>query len=81
MGLIHTVCGDLSPTALGHCQIHEHIFVRPTPMAEKNPALCFEDFDRSLRELRDYKAGGGSFLVDAQPVAAGRDAAVLRQLS
>ena len=79
--MIHTVCGDIVPAALGHCQIHEHIFVRPTPMSGRNPALCIDSFDRSLEELRRYKAAGGTALVDAQPVGAGRDAEVLERLS
>lgn len=79
--MIHTVCSAIAPEALGHCQIHEHIFVRPTPMSGGNPALCIDSFDRSLEELRRYRAAGGTVLVDAQPVGAGRDAAVLERLS
>ena len=36
---VQTVSGPIAPDALGHSQIHEHIFVHRTPMAEKNPAL------------------------------------------
>lgn len=81
MAYIQTVLGVLDAAALGHSQIHEHVFVRFTPMAQQNPALCMDDFDRSLEELKVYHAAGGRFLVDAQPVAAGRDAEVLRALS
>lgn len=81
MKQVQGVCGPLDPAALVHCQIHEHIFVRPTPLSEKNPALCIDRPDRSLEELRAYRAAGGTALVDAQPVAAGRDAAVLEALS
>lgn len=81
MGQVQSVCGRLEADALGHCQIHEHIFVRWTPMAEKNPALRMDDYGASLQELRDYKACGGTALVDAQPVAAGRDALALERLS
>lgn len=79
--MIHSVCGEIAPEELGHCQIHEHIYVRPTPMSGKNPALCIDCFDRSLEELRSYKAAGGTTLVDAQPVGAGRDAALLERMS
>ena len=72
MPQVQTVCGPVAADALGHSQIHEHIFVRWTPMAEKNPALRLDDPARSLAELRAYRAAGGSFLADAQPVAAGR---------
>ena len=71
MALVQSAVGSLSPEALGHCQIHEHIFLRHTPAAEGNPALRFDDFDRSLAELRAYREAGGASLADAQPVAAG----------
>lgn len=81
MGKVMTVLGQLLPEKLGHCQIHEHIFVRPTPASEKNPVLCIDSYDRSLAELKAYRQAGGQTIVDAQPVAAGRDAAVLERLS
>ncbi len=81
MAYLQTVLGEIDPLTLGHSQIHEHIFVRPTPMAKQNPALQIDDFDRSLAELKEYRAKGGYFLADAQPVAAGRDAQVLESLS
>lgn len=81
MSYLQTVLGRLDPSEMGHGQIHEHLFVRHTPMALLNPALQFDDYARSLAELRAYRAKGGSFLVDAQPVAAGRDAEMLCALS
>ena len=80
MAYIQTVCGPAAAETLGHSQIHEHIFVRHTPMADKNPALPLDDFDRSLAELKAYRQAGGTFLADAQPVAAGRDALALERL-
>ena len=53
---VQTVSGPIAPDALGHSQIHEHIFVHRTPMAEKNPALRLDDPARSLKELRAYRA-------------------------
>lgn len=79
--MVQCVCGQVSPEKLGHCQIHEHIWVKPTPMSEKNPALAICDYDKSLAELRSYKARGGCSFVDAQPVGAGRDAETLQKLS
>jgi predicted metal-dependent phosphotriesterase family hydrolase len=81
LNMVQTVCGLKSVSALGHCQIHEHIFVRPTPMAEKNPALVMDDAEKSLRELCHYRELGGTTIVDAQPVGAGRDAQMLADLS
>ena len=79
--MVQTLCGRIAPEELGHCQIHEHIWVRPTPMSEKNPALAICDYEKSLQELKNYKARGGCSFVDAQPVGAGRDAETLQKLS
>lgn len=79
--MVQSVCGRLTAQALGHCQIHEHIWVRPTPMSGKNPVLAICDYDKSLRELQSYRQRGGCSLVDAQPVGAGRDARMLHRLS
>jgi 5-phospho-D-xylono-1,4-lactonase len=81
MQTVQTVSGPLSLSALGHCQMHEHLYVRDTPAAIGNPALRIDDEDRSILELRDYLASGGQTIVDAQPTGAGRDALALQRLS
>lgn len=78
---IQTVCGEISPDQLGHCQIHEHIFVRYTPAADENSALCFDNETKSIQELQDYYQSGGQTIVDAQPWSAGRDIQALARLS
>lgn len=79
--MVQTVCGKVKPQELGHFQIHEHIWVHHTPMADKNPALQITDYEKSLAELKAYREIGGGGFADAQPVAAGRNAEVLKQLS
>lgn len=79
--MVQSVLGPVVPTALGHCQIHEHIWVRPTPMSDKNPVLAICDYEKSLQELQSYARRGGTSIVDAQPVGAGRDAKMLKKLS
>ena len=81
MAGIMSVLGVMDASALGHCQMHEHIFVRATPASERAPALRIDDEARSLRELARYREAGGAALVDCQPVGAGRDAAALSRLS
>lgn len=81
MAKIMTVLGAIDSSALGHCQMHEHIFVHATPASEKAPALKIDDENLSLRELKSYRAAGGAAILDAQPLAAGRDASVLAKLS
>lgn len=81
MRTLMTVQGPLPPEALGHCQMHEHIYVGPTPAARVYPALRIDDAARSLRELRAYRGAGGASLLDAQPLGAGRNIAALACLS
>lgn len=81
MKTIMTVLGPVRPEALGHCQMHEHIFVLPTPNSLKYPALEISDEQKSLQELIAYRAAGGSAILDAQPLGAGRDIAALKRLS
>lgn len=79
--MVQTVCGKVSPEALGHFQIHEHIWVHHTPLADKNPALQIDDYAKSLAELKTYRLAGGGGFADAQPVAGGRNAEMLKKLS
>lgn len=79
--MVQTVCGKVRPQELGHFQIHEHIWVHHTPLAEKNPALRIDDYEKSLAELKNYRLAGGGGFADAQPVAAGRNAEMLKKLS
>ena len=76
---VQTVTGPVS--VLGHVQCHEHIYLRKGPSYECSHALCMDDYERSLQELREYHAHGGRTIVDAQPGFFGRDAEILRRLS
>ena len=79
--MIRTVCRMLTPQELGHCQCHEHIWLRKGASFQSNEALCMDDEYRSLAELKEYAAAGGSLIVDAQPTGCGRDGRMLAQLS
>lgn len=79
--MVHTVTGALPAQQLGHCQMHEHLFVADGPAAKENPALRIDDPECSLKELEDYRRGGGGSCLDAQPGGAGRNAKVLRRIS
>ena len=81
MKTIMTVLGPIAAADLGYCQMHEHIFVLPTPNSVKYPALEISDEKASLRELIAYRKSGGEAMLDAQPIGAGRDIAALKRLS
>ncbi len=69
---IRTVLGDIEASELGFTQCHEHVFLDKGPSFALNPALCMDDYARSLSELKAYKAAGGGALLDAQPGECGR---------
>ena len=80
-GFCQSVSGRLGTAELGHIQCHEHIWLRHGPSVTCNSALCMDDFDKSLAELRTYRAAGGSSIIDAQPCGFGRDAGILQRLA
>lgn len=79
--MIHTVNGPISLSQLGHCQMHEHLFVHATPASKETPNLRIDDETRSSAELADYRDAGGCTILDAQPIGAGRDAGALMRIS
>lgn len=72
MKYIQTVREDISPSKLGWCQCHEHIFLADGPSRQVSKALFMDDYDKSLAEINMYKKAGGVSFVDAQPTACGR---------
>ena len=79
--MIQTVTGLIPPETLTFCQCHEHILLSKGVSWQINPALCMDDLEKSRQELLDYRAAGGSTLVDAQPVGCNRMTQELVQLS
>ena len=80
-GVIRTVCGDIPPDSLGHCQCHEHLFIEKGKSCEIVPSLRIDDLEKTSRELVEYKQAGGEAVVDCQPVHCGRMAELLVEAS
>ena len=81
MKQIQGVCGPFAASELGHFQMHEHLFVSPGPGTDLFPALLADDLEKSAAEARLYAGVGGGGFLDAQPVGAGRNAAMLKKIS
>lgn len=81
MGIIETVTGQIDDRRAGHCQPHEHVYITQTPALLSNPELRLNNLAASIKELELYKRAGGDTLVDANPLAAGRDALALKTAS
>lgn len=78
---IITVTGKINPDELGFCQAHEHVAMRRGKFTEFNSDLCIDDFEKSLREVNNYRLAGGGAFIEAQPTGCGRDVAWLRDIS
>lgn len=76
-----TVLGTISEEKLGHCQPHEHIYIVGTIDQERCPLICMNNLPFSADELKLYAQKGGKTVVDANPLATGRDALALQDIS
>ncbi|WP_316569161.1 hypothetical protein [Neobacillus sp. YIM B06451] len=79
--VINTVTGPIAPEDIGFCHSHEHLFLKDGVSATIDPALRIDDFDKTVEELRLFKAVGGKTIVDAQPVGSGRHSQWLMEAS
>lgn len=68
--MIRTIWKDIWSEEAGHTQCHEHIWLKKGASYKVNHALCMDDRERSLTELKDYYQEGGRLIVDAQPIDA-----------
>ena len=76
-----TVTGDMPAQEMGHCQPHEHVYIVETPALLTHPELRLTNLAASIEELKLYRIAGGTTLVDANPLATGRDALALQEAS
>ncbi|MEI6100430.1 MAG: phosphotriesterase [Eubacteriales bacterium] len=79
--MIRTVLGDINSNLPGICQCHEHLFLEMDKSYEISTTLYMDDLKKSTEELMEYRSAGGSLIVDAQPVRAGRMAENLLKAS
>jgi 5-phospho-D-xylono-1,4-lactonase len=80
MPLIRTVRGDINPSDLGACYLHEHVLCVPPPDVTDRD-LEMDSEAAAIQELTWFKQAGGRALVDMTPADYGRDAKGLRRIS
>ena len=79
-GLVMTVNGPLTSSALGVTDAHQHVWIAPVAGGPAGaPLLC--DRDVIAAGLTAYRAAGGGGLLDCQPGGCGRDGRELAELS
>ena len=80
MARIRTVLGDIETDGLGLVYSHEHLITNP-PAVQKDRDLELSSYECSLRELRIFKACGGTLLVEATTLDYGRAPAAMARMS
>lgn len=77
MSSVRTVLGDVSPTELGVCDAHDHLFLRSPQL----PGQELGDASAARAELAAFRAAGGGSVVQWTPYGMGRRAADLPVVS
>ena len=78
---VETVLGPVTAENLGHIQPHEHVYIVNTIDQLHCEEIRINNLPASMEELKMYHAAGGGTVVDANPLATGRDVAALRDAS
>jgi 5-phospho-D-xylono-1,4-lactonase len=84
MSFVRTILGDISPAAMGRCYAHEHLIIDPSYTTATNPDFLLDDVDRCSAELSEcysHEGGGARTMVDSMPMACGRNAMKLAEVS
>lgn len=80
MPIIRTVCGDISPEALGVTLMHEHVLTAP-PLIVTDRDFTMDSEEEAVAELGHLRAASGRALVEMTTRDYGRDALGLRRVS
>jgi phosphotriesterase-related protein len=78
---IQTVTGTVDPEQIQLADGHAHLWIMPAPGVDPAARLELNDFALIQAELQDFRAGGGTTLIDCQPGGAGRDTTMLARLA
>ncbi|MBC7261446.1 MAG: phosphotriesterase [Chloroflexi bacterium] len=82
MPFIRTMLRDIAPGELGITSSHEHLVCRPPYWVEKGEDdLILDDPEKSLQDVLDFKAAGGTAIVDATCIDYGRDVPVVAEIA
>lgn len=80
MKKIRTVLGDISQEDLGFTYSHEHLWACPPPQ-QKDRDFELTDYDKSLKELYNFKEVGGESLIEGSTIDYGRNGQKLERMA
>jgi phosphotriesterase-related protein len=81
MTFTRTALGDIDPADLGVTYAHEHLVIAGSRTVELFPDFRLDDVESAVAELTPARDLGLRAVVDAMPADAGRDAALLAEVS
>jgi predicted metal-dependent phosphotriesterase family hydrolase len=78
---LQTVTGLVPIEDVGLADGHAHVWIEPPEGVAPEARLVLDNYDAIRAELSDFKAAGGTTLIDCQPGGCGRDARKLVRLA
>jgi len=81
MAIVRTVLGDIEASALGPANAHEHLFIRDGLILVLEPDFRLDSEAAAISEAADFRAHGGSAIIDTSPLGIGRDPEGLANVS
>ncbi len=73
MKTVETTLGAVPVDELGRINAHDHVIVEGGLTVIKEPDFRLDSVEKSVQEIRLWKAAGGGAIVDAMPPGAGRN--------
>jgi len=80
MKKIRTVLGDIPQDKLGFTYSHEHLWCCPPPQ-QKDRDFELTDYEKSLKELLNFKEVGGNSLIEGSTIDYGRNGQKLEKMA
>lgn len=78
---LQTVTGTIAVEEVRFADGHSHMWIDPPEGVVPDARLELNDFEAIAAELKDFRAAGGTVIVDCQPGGCGRDARALVRLA
>ncbi|MFZ9858240.1 MAG: phosphotriesterase family protein [Roseiflexaceae bacterium] len=79
--IIRTVRGDIAPSELGVCAMHEHLLGRPPAPFDNEHDLVLDDVQAIQTDIRHFQRAGGRAIIEMTPIDYGRNIGGLVQIA
>lgn len=79
--IIRTVRGDITPSELGVCAMHEHLLARPPAPFDAELDLVLDNINTVQHDVGLFRQAGGRAIVEMTPIDYGRNIVGLAQIA